>query len=78
MLSSIDFDDEFLAHANKIGDERANRMLPPKLTPKDLPISQTLPQQFFGVGLILPQTPCPLCYFLPTHCLATPPSGDIL
>ncbi len=51
VLSTVHFDCQLAINAGKITDIRADRMLPPELTPGKRTIAQQLPKAAFGVCL---------------------------
>jgi hypothetical protein len=55
MLSTIQFDTELAFVAVEVKDVRTHRILTPKLQTTELSIPQTVPQEFFCVGLVTTQ-----------------------
>ena len=58
MLTSIQFDYEASFQADKVGNVRPYRMLPPDLELLEIPIPEQLPQPQLRIGKGLAQLPC--------------------
>ncbi|AGH78702.1 resolvase [Xanthomonas axonopodis Xac29-1] len=57
MLAAVKFYDERTFQAGEIGDIRADRTLPAELESQQTPITQAVPKQTLGSGLIRPGFP---------------------
>jgi hypothetical protein len=55
---AVDLDDESGVVAKEVGDEAAQRMLPPKLTAMQPPSAHELPEQLLARRCALPQFSC--------------------
>jgi len=52
VLPTIDFDDQVEFTADKVADVTADRHLSREFVPVDLAIADTIPEEYFGIGLI--------------------------
>ena len=64
VLTSIQFHNQAVFDAGKIGDVRPNRVLSPEFGPQ-CPVSQSTPHHRLGLGLIPPQSTRLLCFGSP-------------
>src|SRR5258708_11756035 len=74
-MPAASYSDNFVLTENEVEGLPADWYLSDKLVSVDLPVTDSIPQDCFGVGLIYTQPPCDSdsLFIVAPHCLAPPP-----